>query len=150
MSSIENDVLFPASREGIYGSPLPDRAEPFVSGVQDQEMLDGTAAAHREWLESVGLPDGTIPEAVYPDDTELRGRAEGGNGVRAISTITLLSAKEGIAYAAGIPENRSLLELFRRESAEIDAELQRRGIDATSERLGEDLREKLDDEEFEF
>jgi hypothetical protein len=63
MSSIEHGGLYPDSREGVYGSPLPEGAEPFVSGVQDQAMLDKLAAEHKEWMESARLPDGTTPEA---------------------------------------------------------------------------------------
>lgn len=58
--------LYSANREGIFGSSLPEGAEPYQPGIDDSTMLDRIAAEHQERIEAVRLPDGTVPEMVYP------------------------------------------------------------------------------------
>lgn len=58
--------FFNPNREGIFGSPLPEGVEPYQRGVDDRRMLDSMAAAHQERIDAVRLPDGTVPQMVYP------------------------------------------------------------------------------------
>ena len=57
--------LFPVSREGIYGSPLPEGAEPYDARLHFDPMIDAMAEEHAARIEEVRLPDGTVPEMIY-------------------------------------------------------------------------------------
>lgn len=58
--------LFNPNREGISFSGVRAGFERYQPGIDDRAMLDRMAEEHRARIEAVRLPDGTVPEMIYP------------------------------------------------------------------------------------